>query len=428
MNKEQAYGYLNEIERRGSVPGLDAIKSMLKALCNPEKNLKVIHVTGTNGKGSFCAIMAEILVGMGYKVGVFTSPFLTDIREMISINGEIISEDEITRLTERLCPVSEALPTPLTQFEFMTALCMEYFKESKVDFAIVEVGMGGELDATNVFERPLLSVITGVSVDHVSFLGSTVSQIAIHKGGIIKEGCPVYYGGKDPQAGKIIKSIAEQKNADYYGRDEAMPEITSIEIGKTEFLYMGEGYSLSLAGEYQVENAAKVIDSCRILNNYGLNISKDDIQRGFSKLVRRGRFEIVSHSPTVIYDGGHNAECAAALVKSIKAYFGDKKINVIMGVLADKDYTAMVNSISDIAVRVYTVTPNNKRALDGRCLAVEFRKIGIPAFFCSDYCEALERWMDSGCDELLVTGSLYTYGDFIRSFEKIKNSMDVYKA
>lgn len=419
MTETEAYEYINGIGKRGSVPGLESISSMLNKIGDPQEAFKVIHVTGTNGKGSFCAMMAAVLMEKGYKVGVFSSPHLIDIRETVTIDSQMINKSDLVRLTSRLAPVSEALDNPLTQFEFMTALCFEHFKEKKVDIAVVEVGMGGRLDATNVFSAPLLSVITGISADHTSWLGGTLEDIAKEKSGIIKKGCPVYFGGSMGNARNIIKEKSEKLSCSYYEKGANSPSILSASFDKTEFEYKNIKYTLSLPGNFQADNAAKVIDCCNILNQNGFDIKKEHICRGLNKVKRRARFEVLSASPAVIYDGGHNPECAAALAKSIKTYFGNEKVDVIMGVLADKDYDEMTDIISEIAKTVYTITVDNPRALDGQALAETFCKKGITAYSCQNYQSALEMWQKMGQNTLIVTGSLYSYKDFISEFNKL---------
>lgn len=418
MTVTEAYEYIESIGKRGSVPGLESISSMLDKMSNPQESFKVVHVTGTNGKGSFCAMMAAVLMENGYKAGVFSSPHLIDIRESVTVEGQMISKADLARLTSRLAPVSEGLENPLTQFEFMTALCFEYFKEQKVDIAVVEVGMGGRLDATNVFSAPLLSVITGISADHTSWLGNTLEDIAKEKSGIIKNGCPVYFGGSMSNARNVIKEKAEELSCSYYEKGENYPFILSVSLDKTEFEYNKRKYTLFLPGNYQADNAAKVIDCCHILNQNGFDIKDEDINRGFGKVKRQARFEVLSTNPAVIYDGGHNPECAAALAKSVKAYFGKKKVDVIMGVLADKDYSEMTDIISEIAKNVYTVTVANPRALDGKVLAEAFCEKGVTAYNCQNYKNALKMWREMGENTLIVTGSLYSYRDFVSEFNK----------
>lgn len=419
MTVTEAYKYIEGIASRGSVPGLESIENMLSKIENPEKSFDVVHVTGTNGKGSFCAMLSSVLIENGYKVGVFSSPHLIDIRECITVDRQMIPEEDLARLTSRLSPISESLSHPLTQFEFITALCFEYFKEQKVDIAVIEVGMGGRLDATNVFRCPLLSVITGISADHTSWLGSSLEDIAREKSGIIKKGCPVYFGGADEGGcSLIIESTAKEMGCQYYKKSEEPTKIINIRPGTMEFEYNGDNFTIMISGEYQADNAVKVIDCCNILNNHGFNISKNHINKAFKTIKRPARFEVLSDNPFVVYDGGHNPECATALVKSVKTYFGGN-VDVIMGVLADKDYKKMAAIISEIAATVYTITPNNPRALDGSVLANVFNETGTVAYSCQNYKNAIEEWQKNGKNTLIVTGSLYSYGDFIQEFNSI---------
>ncbi len=407
--------YLYRLSERGSKPGLERIFSALEELDNPQDKLNVINVTGTNGKGSFCAMLGSAL-SQKYKVGVFSSPHLESITESIAIGGRNIGEDELSALSEKYQYISERFE--LTQFEYLTVLCVIYFEMQSVDIAIMEVGMGGRKDATNIFKRNLLSVITGISLDHTSWLGKSIEEIAREKSGIIKEGCPVYYGGSG--ADDIIKDVAVKKKSRYFGRSSRKVDIYMLTPDRSIFSVDKINYTLRFGGEYQIENALKVLDCLDIIDKAGYSLSADDIKNGLLNVKRAGRFELLSYDPIVIFDGGHNVECINAFVRSHRLYFGDRKSDLIVGIMADKEHEQMVKLLSPIAERVYSVSPNNSRALDARALADEFESEGCPAIAEPSFDSAIADWRKNGMNTLCCVGSLYSYADFKKAVSDIK--------
>ena len=381
MNYTESISYLRGTNRAFCKPGTDRVEALCAAVGNPQKHLPVIHVAGTNGKGSFCVILASLLKEAGYTVGRFSSPALCKINECVSVNGGEISDEDFARLVSILQPFADTEADRPTEFELLTVLAFLYFQEKHCDYVILECGMGGLTDATNVIERPLLSVITGVSVDHASFLGDTVDKIAEQKAGIIKDGCPVLWCGTDPAAEAVCHRHALCHAAPLYTVPRQALTVKKADLSGTVFDF--DGYtdlSLSLLGLYQADNAANALTALNILNR---KISDTVLRAGLRKARWPGRFEIVSHDPLIIADGGHNPEGVNRAVESIETYFSNEKVIFVTGIMADKDYHTVAARMASVAQAVYTVTPPNARALPAKEYAEVFRTLGIPATPCA---------------------------------------------
>ena len=409
--------YLYSLAPRGSKPGLERIFCALHDLGDPQNELRVINVTGTNGKGSYCTLLADILSRSGYRTGVFSSPHLEDIRESITLDGEMIPRSVLSDILERIHHVLEA--HELTQFEALTVSAIMFFKESSADIVVMEVGMGGEKDATNVFSENLMSVILGVSLDHTSFLGSSLKDIALEKSGIMKKGCPVFCAVQDKDALEVIHVKAAELNCEVY-QSKSEYEIISRSFDKTSFKYRDNIYHLNGGALYQVANAVKVLDSLSVLRARGIHVSQSAVISAFSAFYRPARFEIFSVDPVVIFDGGHNPECTEALVHDLSSFFGDEKLYLIVGVMADKDVESICRDLSKIASKVFTVAPNNPRALNAEALCEVFESFGVDAHACHSFEEALIAWRENGSHPLVCAGSLYSYAEFKKAFNGIK--------
>ena len=357
----EAVDYAKNISGVFSKPGLERVTALLTSLGSPEKSVKAVHITGTNGKGSTSAMLAAILKASGIKVGSFNSPYLTEMREAIRIGGEPISEAELISLFDRLRPFADAAEDKPTEFELLTAAAYLAFAENDVDVAIIECGMGGKCDATNVISSPLLSVITGIAKDHTAFLGTSLQEIAAEKSGIIKYGCPVLVGDAPTEAMAVIEEYALKLSAPLYRPDAY--EVKSLTLGGTE-MDCGEirDIHLSLLGIHQPKNAALAIAAANLIKKHFPTVTNDSIRDGISHTVWGGRFEILSHNPTFIFDGAHNLDGIKSAAESIKAYF-DKKVICLTGVLKDKEYDKMAKEIATVAEIAVTVTPNSPRAL-----------------------------------------------------------------
>lgn len=429
MTYNEALEYIHSVEWLGSRPGLSRTQKLLAKLGNPEKDMKFIHVAGTNGKGSTCAMLSAMLISAGYKTGLYTSPYIVRFNERMQINGEPISDSELASLVEIIKPIAESMEDKPTEFEIITALAFLYYKRNGCDVVVLEVGMGGRLDSTNVIEAPLVSVITGIALDHTGVLGDSVACIAAEKAGIIKKGCPVVYGGRDDAAYKIIRARCEETGSELV-RTNLKSLSTYVEtLECTRFSYSSQkgiyiDVSLPLLGKYQMDNAATVIETGETLIKLGFTLSRFDIRRGIRNACWNARFELLAQDPPVIFDGSHNIQGVTAAAESIKQYFGDKKVALLMGVLADKDYSDMVNILAPLTERVFTITPPSPRALGSDDLAAIFNEAGTSATAFGSIQAGVEsayNYVKTHNMPLVMLGSLYMYCEVLRNFEKIKN-------
>ena len=303
MTYNEALEYIHSINWTFCKPGLDRIGDLCSQIGDPQKKLRFIHVAGTNGKGSFCSMTASILREAGYHTGLYTSPYVRRFNERMSIDGADISDDELAEITSYVKPFAESMQSKPTEFELITAIAFEYFKRHNCDVVVLETGMGGRLDATNIIEQPLISVITGIALDHVAFLGDTVEKIAAEKAGIIKQGAPVHWGGKDENAESVIAERAAQMGVEFHSVDYGKLKNVNPTVEGTTFDY--DKYSnlkIQLLGLYQPENAASVVSAVDILRARGLDISDDAVRCGLEKTRWAARFERMASDPTVIYD------------------------------------------------------------------------------------------------------------------------------
>ncbi len=423
MNAAEAVEYIHSINWCFCKPGLGRISELCDRLGSPQKDLKFIHVAGTNGKGSFCAMLDSVLRAAGYKTGLFTSPYIRFFNERICFDGEPISDVDLAEITSYVRPIADSMTEKPTEFELITAIGFEYFKRKKCDIVILETGMGGRLDSTNIIAAPLLSVITGIALDHTAFLGDTVEKIAYEKAGIIKKSCPALFGGNDDIALRVISDYAKEMNSELFVTDRS--SITDIKpsLSGTRFSFGDrQNISISLLGLYQPLNAANVITAVDILRRGGMNISEDALRAGLASTVWHARFELISREPTVIYDGAHNPEGISAAVESIKTYFGEKKVYILSGVMKDKDYGCIAADLSSVASRAFTVTPDNPRALDAEEYARVLSAHGISAEAFKSLEEALKTAISVAKRDnspLLCLGSLYMYAELIKVFESL---------
>lgn len=415
MNYKEAKEYLKEINKYGSVLGLESITRLLACLENPQKKLKVVHVAGTNGKGSTLAFLQSILMEAGYKVGRYSSPAVFEEDEIIQINGRNIEKDDLTDIVtcikEKADMILDSFGFHPTSFEIETAMAFEYFKRKECDLVLVECGMGGESDATNVFDKVLCSVITNISLDHTAFLGESIEEIAKVKSGIIKKDCPVIVSEQGRNVVSVIENIALQKGAVLIKAGKAKLEVNH---GKNHISYVasnGKKYEADtqMFGTYQSLNAATAIETILQLENKGYCLEKY-IEQGLSKAVWSGRMEKIAEEPLFFIDGAHNPGAIKELRNSIDLYFTNMRITFIMGVLADKDFEQEAGLIANRAGNILTVTPNNNRALDGRKLAETIANYNRHVYYVDDINSAVKQAVDfvkkGQTDMILAFGSL----------------------
>ena len=417
--KEKNEKYLEKLRLIGSRFGTDCEKELLSLLGNPQDKLRFIHVAGTNGKGSFCSMMSSVLQKQGYKVGLYTSPYIVIFNDRIRVNGLPIAEDDINDLFVRVRQKADTMKTPPSSFDFITAAAFLWFYETKCDIVVLEVGLGGRYDSTNVIKNSLLSVITGIAFDHTEILGDTIEKIAWEKAGIIKESCPALYGGNDEKALAVIEKECEEKHSELTVKNPDSLKILSTTLDGTEFEFDGKEYFIRLLGLYQPANAATVLAAIDVLRKHGFEISETAVKDGLSSAVWQARFEKIADEPVVLYDGGHNPQGVRAAVESVRAYFGDKKINLLVGILADKAHGEMAEELAKIADRVICIAPPSPRALPAEALAEEFCEAGANARAANSIKEGVKIAL-SYKKPVLVIGSLYSYNDVS---ESVRNTL-----
>ena len=432
MTYTQALDFIHSTCWKGSRPGLERTIDLTARLGNPQNSLKFIHIAGTNGKGSTSAMLAAILQKAGYRVGLYTSPFIIRFNERMRVDGQDIPDHELAEITEFVKPHAEAMADTPTEFELITAIALVYFARHACDYVVFEVGMGGRLDSTNVIspETVTASVITGIAMDHTAFLGDTPEKIAAEKAGIIKAGVPVVFGGNHAPVGslpsskaldtvescaRVIREKAAEVGAPYTETDHSKLANIRADLFGADFDF-GERKDLhiSLAGLYQPYNTATVLTVIDLLRERGLTVPEEAIREGLASVKWPARFEILSKDPLIIADGGHNPEGIDAAIESVKTYFKDEKILLLTGVMADKDYDRMVARMGEVASRAFCVRPANDRALDPVKYAESFRAIGIPAEGYATVAEGVRAAAETAKREgraLLCLGSLYMYGE-----------------
>lgn len=420
MNYHEALKYIENTGKFGMNLGLQRVERLCELMGNPEKKLRVIHIAGTNGKGSTTTFISSILMKQGYKVGIYTSPYIERFTERIKINKDEIEEEEVARLVTEVKPnierlVQEGLEHP-TEFEIITALAFKYFEEKEVDFVVLEVGLGGRFDATNVVD-PILSVITTISFDHVNILGDTLPKIAFEKAGIIKEGKPVVVYPQEKEAMEVIEKAAKERNAAVYYVDEIKFEVINNSLDGVVYNAKGkssyEGLELNMLGDYQIYNSLTALRSVDVLREIGVEIEDRAVYEGLKDARWPGRFEILGKNPYIVLDGGHNFQGIRALVEACKKYFPDKKINIVCGMLKDKNYREMVEMLLSIGNRFITVEPFNPRAMTSVELKEVIEGYGREAAAAKDIREAVKIGLEATASDevLLFCGSLYMIGE-----------------
>ena len=416
MNYSEAIEYIHSVNWMFCNPGLDRVKTLCKALGDPQDSLKFIHVAGTNGKGSFCSMLDSILRAEGYRVGLFTSPYIMEFGERMRVDGENIAECELCSLVERVKPIADAMEDKPTEFELITALAFLYFAEKKCDFVVLECGLGGRLDATNVIKTPILSVITGIALDHTAILGDTEEKIAAEKAGIIKNGVPTLWCGSHEGAERVIGEKAAEMGARFVKIDRSQMEIKNMTLEGTDFDFGAhKDMHIPLLGSYQPLNASNVLKAVDILRELGVEIGEESVKRGLERVVWHARFEIINNDPLVIADGGHNPEGIDGAVNSIKQYFTEK-VGIVTGVMADKDYRYMASRMAEVGARAFCLTPDNPRALSAEAYAKVFLELGIdaePYGTVNDAVLAAMKWGKENNIPIICLGSLYMYGEVI---------------
>jgi dihydrofolate synthase/folylpolyglutamate synthase len=443
---KDAIAYIDEKSKLGSVPGLDSVTELLKRLGNPQDNVRCLHIAGTNGKGSVFAFVQTALTKGGYRVGRYVSPTVVTYLErfQLSENGKIcyMPKEHFTEILKKVAlEVSdmedEGLNSP-TAFEIETAVAYLYFAKENVDFALIECGMGGRLDATNVLSHPYLSVISSISLDHMQFLGDTLEKIAYEKAGIIKENGVCISAPQEKCVEAVLRDVCREKNAQLIMADKSQLKCREMGVDGTDFNYKGEAYTLSMLGEYQLVNAALAIEVLKYIKrceeppvvsapisvcgeNVSSGLTVQVIKAGLAETVWQGRFTIKSRKPLIIVDGAHNEAAWNMLAETLKKYFANKKFVFITGVLKDKEYEKMADILSPLMKYAVAITPDNPRGLKKEILQKLLTDRGVSCETADDAKVAYQKaydWIYAHGDEdtgIVVCGSLSFLSEYLES-------------
>ncbi len=420
MTKEEAIAYIEGSGWSKTRLGLSRTRELLGKLGDPQKELKFIHVTGSNGKGSTCAMLDAVLRRAGYRTGLYTSPYLQEFCERIRVDGENIPGDDLARVTERVRAAAETMDDHPSQFELVTAAGMLYFAERRCDIVVLEVGMGGELDSTNVIDCPEVAVITNIGLEHTEYLGNTLEEIARTKSGIIKTGCSaVCYDGASAVTA-VVEEVCRARNVPLRRVDMAKLTLLDSSLSGQIFLWGGEEYRLALLGRHQLHNVSAALETIEALRARGWEVPTRAVREGLAGVKWPARFEILRRRPLVIVDGGHNPQCAQAFAESFSELLPDKKAAFLLGVLADKDYPRMVESLLPLADEFVCLTPLSERALAAEALAEYLTARGAKARACADVASGVRAVLDAAGEDGTVAafGSLYLVGAIRSELQK----------
>lgn len=421
MNWQEAAAWLESLGRFGSRPGLERIEKLLGQLGHPEQGLKIIHVAGTNGKGSVCAFVSSVLAAAGYRTGLYTSPHLVEYGERFQINGNQISSEELAALLTSVrrasLEVAAAGGEEATEFEVLTAAAFLYFAAQKVDYLVLEVGLGGRLDATNVV-RPEVAVITHISYDHTAVLGRRLAEIAREKAGIIKPGCPVVMAPQEEEAAEVIAAVAAERGAPLHrvqAECTVIPRRQSLSGQSFDLCVAGRWYrdvSINLLGDHQLDNVATAALALAVLSAKGAIISEAALRQGLAAARWPARFEVLRQNPVVVIDGAHNPDGAEALAGAVRAYLPKRRLILVLGVLGDKDVPAVLRALGPLAQVAVVTRPASPRAAEPEQVAAGLRSYVPEVCVEPEIAQAVQHALSLAGPEdvVLIAGSLYMAG------------------
>lgn len=422
LDYQGALKYIKSTQKFGSILGLERIGKLMELLGNPQKRLRFVHVAGTNGKGSTVAFMGSVLTQAGYRVGIYTSPGIDGLNDRIRIGSKDIEDHRVAEIMTRIRwrvdeMIAEGLDSP-TEFELITALALEYFHQEECDIVLLEVGLGGRLDSTNIIEAPVVSVITPVDYDHMDILGSTLGEIAREKAGILKAGTELVLYPQRAEAEEVILMKADELGIPVHKVNFSQVEIMRQDDYTQQFRYDNEEYKLTILGEHQVKNAVVALEALNLLDAKTMRIPHDALKKGLLMAKWPGRFEILSHEPMVVIDGAHNRQGVEVLKRNLERYFSGRKVVFIMGVLKDKSYLEMIREVLPLARSFVTITVDNERALSGEELSSIIQEEGAQAHPCTMVKDAVLKALSvrEGNDILCAFGSLYYINEVRRYF------------
>ena len=419
MNYAEARVYLDEVSKYGSVLGLENMRELLGRLGNPQDDLKFIHISGTNGKGSVLAYLSTILSGGGYRTGRYISPTLFSYRERIQVDEQKIEKESLAHHVTAIAKVIEEMKAENagnpTAFEVETALAFLYFKEKDCDIVVLETGLGGALDATNIIKTTVMEVIAPISMDHMEFLGDTLEKIAMQKAGIIKPHTAVVSASQEPDAKKVLDHVCKENQCSMYMVDPAQITDVLYDVEEQQFSYKNwKNVKITLAGSYQILNAALALEGVEELRRLGYHLSEEQVRQGLYRAVWRGRFTLLSKNPAVIIDGAHNPGAAKELKHSLDLYFKGKDLYYIFGVFQDKDYQEVIRLTAPLAKHIITVqTPGNPRALPANELKEAVQAVNPSVEAAQSIQEAVKKSLQLAKkeDAIIIFGSLSFLGE-----------------
>lgn len=430
MTYDKTLEWLDEVALVGSKLGLSRTCELLELMGNPQNKLKFIHVAGTNGKGSVCACLSEVLSQAGYKTGMYTSPHLMRINERFKIDGKDIDDREFAALITKVRDITESMSERASQFEVLTAAAFEYFYKEGCDIVVLETGLGGRLDSTNVINAPEVSIITTIDMDHTAELGDTMEKIALEKAGIIKRGTKVVVDGRNTSVMHIFEKACKEQGCKLIISEIEKIENLRVSLEQSKFDYKDiKDIDLSLTGLYQPGNAILAVEGIKILTEKGFKISNEDIKAALKKVHWQARFEIMDKEPYFIIDGSHNPAGVSETVKSINAYFPDKKIRFIIGILSDKNIDEILTDIKPLAKEVAVITPPSSRACKAEdMIKLVEEKISVSNRAFESIKEAVDYMLDSAKkdDIICAMGSLYSVGELKKAFYEHGRVKDAY--
>lgn len=409
MTEQEAVQYIEAFTWSTTRLGLERTRELLSRLGDPQKRLKFIHITGSNGKGSCSAMLASVFREAGYKTGLYISPYIEEFRERIQINGRYIPSEALCRVTEKIRDAAEQMSDHPSQFELVTAAGMLYFAEESCDIVILEVGMGGALDSTNVIDAPECAVLMNIGLEHTEYLGSTLEEIAATKSGIIKSGCEAVLYAQSEEVTRVVRKAAEEKNVPLTIAGTENLTLLQRSIDGQTFLMDKKEYTLALQGGHQLHNCAVVLAVIDAMRRRGWQIGEEAIKAGLKNVRWPARFEIIGTDPLFILDGGHNPQCAEALSGALGELFPGQKFLFLCGILADKDYRQMLTSIRPFADKLFCITPDSPRALQAEELKAVCEELGIEAEAFSSVEEGLSAVL-AAQKPVVAFGSLYMAG------------------
>lgn len=420
MTYQEALTYIHSISWRGSKPGLERISGMMEQLGNVQEDLKFIHIAGTNGKGSVSAMLSSVLTAAGYRTGLFISPYIMRFNERMQVNGVPISDEELAEIITEVQPVAESMTERPTEFEIITAAAFLWFARQKCDIVVLETGLGGRLDATNLISKNVCAVITNLGMDHTEYLGNTLGEIAGEKCGILKPGCPVVAYRSAPEAMKVIRARAKELECPVRTADFGKIKALSADLQGQTFQYKQfPELTVHLLGAHQLKNAAVALETISVLRKAGWEIPDEAVVQGMDATRWPGRFEVLQDNPLVIVDGAHNPQGVESLIAAVKEYLPGQHIVCVTGVLADKDWKPMMDRLKTVVSDFVAVTPDSPRALGNvrlaRYLTDREHWVSVADDVEKGLTGALERAKATG-GMVLACGSLYMAADVRRFF------------